>query len=60
MLSVLATPVSPDPSPENDVEVNTPVITTPPGLGCALILPPLSFSEVASIPVKLDPSPSKN
>ena len=39
------------------VAVATPVMTTPPGFACALIVPPLSFNEVASIPVKALPSP---
>ena len=54
---MLATPVSPEPSPENEVDVKTPVITTPAGFACAFILPPLSFNDVASIPVRFEPSP---
>ena len=39
------------------VAVAMPVITIPLGFACTLIFPPLSFKVVASIPVKLEPSP---
>ena len=56
LIDVASMPVNADPSPANEVAVNTPV-TTPAGFACAFILPPLSLSVVASIPVKLEPSP---
>ena len=48
---------SPVKSPTKVVAVATPVITMPPGFACAFTLPPSSFSDVTSIPVKLEPSP---
>ena len=59
VLPVTSPVTSPVKLPTKVVAVATPVITTPPGFACALTFPPLSFSAVASIPVKLDPSPSK-
>ncbi len=44
--------VNPDPLP-----VMIPVKTTPFGFACAFTLPPASLRAVASIPVKLEPSP---
>ena len=51
ILSVDATPTSPEPSPTNFVAVATPVMTTPLLFACALTAPP-NLIAVASIPVK--------